>query len=680
MKNTLFTRCILPPFSKIKYKEILPIIQALLEDCYSTIERVVAQSMPFTWNNLCQPLAEKNDDLNRMISIINHLNAIQNNLELRKIYDTYLILISEYNAWVGQHYGLYQAYLNLQKGAMFTTLTKPQQKSVNLALQDFELSGINLPTIKKQRYKKIITRLSELSTIFSNNVLDATMGWSKLITDKNMLAGLPERAILMARILATSKKQDGWLFTLDIPSYLPVITYADNRKLRYEMYRAFTTRASDQGPNAGQWDNSNIINETLQLRQELAKMLHFRSYAHKSLANKMAKDPQQVLKFLNYLVKKLYLQGTQEYMTLRKYTCKNYNIRNLEPWDIKYYSEKQKQYLYSINDEQIRPYFPEHRVLYGLFEIVHRIFNITIKECYNVDVWHPDVRFFKIYGATNELCGSFYLDIYSREHKSNGAWMDTCVDRMRRADGNLQKPVAYLICNFSYPINDSPVLLTHNEVITLFHEFGHCLHHTMTAIEVAKISGINGVPWDAIEFPSQFMENWCWEPEALVLISGHYQNNEPLPKDILNKLIATNNYQKRLHVLHQLELSILDLRLHTEFNSKHIPGILTIIQRVKKCVAVIPSQSWERPLHTFNHIFSGSYAAGYYSYLWAELLSSDAFLRFKEEGIFNSIVGNLFLNKILSQGGSDDPLNLFKQFCGRKPKIDAMLHNYNINN
>ncbi|MDU3154296.1 oligopeptidase A [Hafnia alvei] len=678
MTNPLLTPFDLPPFSKIKPEDIVPAVKSALADCRAEVERVVAQEAPFTWDNLCQPLAEVDDRLSRIFSPVSHLNSVQNSPELREAYEQCLPLLSEYGTWVGQHEGLYQAYRSLKDGAGFAALTKPQKKAVENSLRDFELSGIGLPKEKQQRYGEIMARLSELGSAFSNNVLDATMGWSKLITDEKELSGLPESALAAAKALAESKEKEGWLLTLDIPSYLPVMTYADNRELRHEMYQAFTTRASDQGPNAGQWDNSEIMAETLQLRHELAQLLGFKSYADKSLATKMAENPQQVLAFLNDLAERARPQGEQELAELREFTRQHFDVTELEAWDITYYSEKQKQHLYSISDEQLRPYFPEQRVLSGLFEVVKRIYGITAKERHDIDVWNPEVRFFELYDATGELRGSFYLDLYAREHKRGGAWMDDCVGRLRRADGSLQKPVAYLTCNFNRPIGDKPALFTHNEVTTLFHEFGHGLHHMLTTIETAGVSGINGVPWDAVELPSQFMENWCWEPEALAFISGHYQTNEPLPQEMLDKMLAAKNYQAALFILRQLEFGMFDFRLHTEFDPAQGARILDTLKEVKALVAVMPSPSWGRFPHAFSHIFAGGYAAGYYSYLWAELLSADAFSRFEEEGIFNVDTGRAFLDNILSQGGSDEPMNLFKNFRGREPKIDAMLRHYGI--
>ncbi|HEJ7174278.1 oligopeptidase A [Serratia marcescens] len=678
MTNPLLTPFSLPPFSAIRPEDIVPAVQSALADCRAAVERVVAQPGPFTWDNLCQPLAESDDRLSRIWSPIGHLNSVKNSPELRAAYEQALPLLSEYGTWVGQHEGLYQAYRSLKDGAAFEALSVPQRKAVDNALRDFELSGIGLSADKQQRYGEIVARLSELGSTYSNNVLDATMGWSKLITDEAELSGLPESALAQAQAMAQAKEQDGWLLTLDMPSYLPVLTYADNRALREEMYRAFATRASDQGPNAGKWDNSEVMAETLALRHELAQLLGFDTYADKSLATKMAESPEQVIGFLSDLAKRARPQAEQELAQLRAFAKQHYGVDELEAWDITYYGEKQKQHLFSISDEQLRPYFPEQRVVEGLFEVVKRIYGITAKERKDVETWHPDVRFFDLFDANGELRGSFYLDLYARENKRGGAWMDDCVGSLRKADGTLQKPVAYLTCNFNRPLGDQPALFTHNEVTTLFHEFGHGLHHMLTQIDTAGVSGINGVPWDAVELPSQFMENWCWEPEALAFISGHYQSGEPLPKAMLDKLLAAKNYQAALFILRQLEFGLFDFRMHFEYSPEKGAQILPTLAEVKKMVAVVPSPSWGRFPHAFSHIFAGGYAAGYYSYLWAEVLSADAYSRFEEEGIFNAETGKSFLDNILSRGGSEEPMTLFKRFRGREPQLDAMLRHYGI--
>lgn len=678
MTNPLLESFDLPPFSAIKPEHVVPAVTRALSACRARVEGIVAQGGPYHWDNLCQPLSETDNQLARIFSPISHLNAVKNSSELRQVYEQTLPLLAEYSTWAGQHTGLYQAYLDLRDGDYYQKLTLPQKKVVDNALRDFTLSGIALPPEQQQRYGEIVSRLSELGSLYSNNVLDATMGWSKLITDESQLTGMPESALAMAHASARAKGQQGWLLTLDIPCYLPVMNYCDNASLREEIYRAYVTRASDQGPCAGKWDNNPVMEEILALRHELARLLGFDNYAQKSLATKMAQHPQQVLDFLTDLAKRALPQGKHELGQLRDFALREYGISELHPWDLSYYSEKQKQHLYNINDEQLRPYFPQPQVLAGLFEVIRRIYGIRAQQRTAVDVWHPDVLFFDLYDEQNELRGSFYLDLYAREHKRGGAWMDDCTGQMRLANGQLQKPVAYLTCNFTRPANGKPALFTHNEVITLFHEFGHGLHHMLTRIETPGVSGISAVPWDAVELPSQFMENWCWQAKALAFISGHYETGEPLPQELLDKMLAAKKYQAAMFILRQLEFGLFDFRLHMQYNPAQGAKIMQTLAEIKKQVAVLPAPEWGRFPHSFSHIFAGGYAAGYYSYLWADVLAADAFSRFEQEGIFNRQTGQSFLDCILSRGGSEEPMTLFERFRGRQPQLDAMLRQYGI--
>ena len=679
MTNPLLEKSDLPQFSKIKPEHIQPAVEQLIQECRKTTEQVLNQPN-FSWENFCQPLAEVNERLSRAWSPVSHLNAVKNSPELREVYQACLPLLAEYGTWVGQHQGLYNAYLQLKNSAEFANYSQAQKKAIENSLRDFELSGISLPAEQQKRYGEIVTRLSELNSQFSNNVLDATMGWEKIVTDENQLKGLPESALQAAKQSAQNKGVEGYRFTLEIPSYLPVMTYCENRQLREEMYRAFVTRASEQGPNAGKWDNSAVMEEILTLRVELAKLLGFEHYTDLSLATKMAENPQQVFDFLENLAVRCKPQGEKELAELEEFCKTTENVTALEPWDITFYSEKQKQAQYSINDEELRPYFPEDRVLSGLFELIKRIFNIRAVERFGVDTWHKDVRFFDLIDETDEVRGSFYLDLYAREHKRGGAWMDDCIGRKRKADGSLQKPVAYLTCNFNAPIGDQPALFTHDEVTTLFHEFGHGIHHMLTQIDIGEVAGINGVPWDAVELPSQFLENWCWEEQALAFISGHYQTGEPLPKEKLTQLLKAKNFQAAMFVLRQLEFGLFDFRLHHNYQPNKADQILDQLKSVKQQVAVIKGVEWARTPHSFSHIFAGGYAAGYYSYLWAEVLSADAYSRFEEEGIFNPKTGKSFLDEILTRGGSEEPMALFERFRGRKPTLDALLRHKGIAN
>ncbi|MGU5677381.1 oligopeptidase A [Aeromonas hydrophila] len=678
MNNPLLTMDSLPPFSQIQPDQVQPAVTQAIADCKQKISDVLAQRDPHTWDSLIAPLEEVNDRLARIWSPVSHLNSVLNSEALRAAHDACLPLLSELQTYVGQHEGLYQAYRELAESDDFPLLSGAQRKEIQNTLRDFRLSGIGLPAEAQQRYGEIQARLSELASRFSNNVLDATQGWHKLVTDEAELAGLPQSAQAAARQLAELKGKEGWLFTLDIPSYLPVMMYADNRALRAELYEAFTTRASDQGPNAGKWDNSAIMTELLALRRELAQLLGFANYAELSLATKMADKPEQVVNFLTDLAAKSLPQGKAELEEIRAFAAEQHGQGELAAWDLAYYAEKLKQHKFSISDEQLRPYFPASKVVKGLFEVVKRVFGMKVRERLGIDTWHPDVCFYDIFDAEDELRGSFYLDLYAREHKQGGAWMDVCLGRRYRQDGSLQKPVAYLTCNFNGPVDGKPALFTHNEVVTLFHEFGHGIHHMLTRIDVAGVAGINGVAWDAVELPSQFLENWCWESEALAFISGHHETGEPLPADLLEKMLTARNFQAAMQMLRQLEFALFDFRLHQEFDPASADQIPALLDEVRSQVAVMTPPAFNRFQHSFSHIFAGGYAAGYYSYKWAEVLSADAFSRFEEEGIFNPATGQSFLKNILEKGGSKEPMELFRAFRGREPQVDALLRHSGI--
>ncbi|MFQ2003567.1 oligopeptidase A [Aeromonas veronii] len=678
MNNPLLTMDSLPPFSQIKPEQVQPAVMQAIADCKQKISDVLAQRDPHTWDSLIAPLEEVNDRLSRIWSPVSHLNSVLNSEALREAHDACLPLLSEFQTYVGQHEGLYQAYLSLSQSDDFPLLSGAQRKEIQNTLRDFRLSGIGLPAEAQQRYGEIQARLSELASRFSNNVLDATQGWHKLVADEAELAGLPDSVRAAARQMAELKGKEGWLFTLDIPSYLPVMMYADNRELRAEMYEAFTTRASDQGPNAGKWDNSAIMSELLTLRRELAQLLGFANYAELSLATKMADKTEQVVSFLTDLAAKSLPQGKAELEEIRAFAAEQHGQSELAAWDLAYYAEKLKQHKFSISDEQLRPYFPASKVVKGLFEVVKRVFGMKVRERLGIDTWHPDVRFYDIFDADDELRGSFYLDLYAREHKQGGAWMDVCLGRRYRQDGSLQNPVAYLTCNFNGPVDGKPALFTHNEVVTLFHEFGHGIHHMLTRIDVAGVAGINGVAWDAVELPSQFLENWCWESEALAFISGHYETGEPLPAYLLEKMLTARNFQAAMQMLRQLEFALFDFRLHQEFDPANPAQLPALLDEVRSQVAVMTPPAFNRFQHSFSHIFAGGYAAGYYSYKWAEVLSADAFSRFEEEGIFNPATGQSFLKNILEKGGSKEPMELFRAFRGREPKVDALLRHSGI--
>jgi oligopeptidase A len=678
MTNPLLQHTPLPQFSKIKPAHIKPAVEQAINDCKNTIAEVLASNTQFTWANLVTPIDEVDDVLGKLWSPISHMNSVVNSDELRDAYESCLPLLSEYGTFVGQHAGLFAAYQQLSESDEFKQLDTAQQKVITNALRDFTLSGIALNDNDKKRYGEISTRLSELSSTFGNNILDATHAFSVNITDEKALSGLPESAKEAAKALAQSQEKSGWLFTLDIPSYLPVMTYCDNQALREKMYRAYVTRASEIGPNGGEYDNSPIMSELLALRHELANLLGFNSFAEKSLATKMANNTHEVIGFLEDLGVKSKAQGEQDLAEVKAFAKQNFAKSDLQAWDLPYYSEKLKQERYAISDEELRPYFPESKVVDGLFEVVHRLFGLTISERQDIDTWHKDVKFFDVFDSNQQLRGSFYFDLYARAHKRGGAWMDDCVGRRELANGDIQYPVAYLTCNFNGPVGDKPALFTHDEVVTLFHEFGHGIHHMLTQINAAGVAGINGVPWDAVELPSQFLENWCWQPEALAFISGHYQTGESLPQDMLDKMLAAKNFQSAMQMIRQLEFSLFDFKMHAQYSPEKGDEIQQVLNQVRDDYAVFKAPEFNRFQHSFGHIFGGGYAAGYYSYKWAEVLSADAFSRFEEEGIFNQAVGHDFLANVLEMGGSKEPSELFKAFRGRAPKIDALLRHCGI--
>ncbi len=679
MSNPLLTASDLPLFSQIKPEHVKPAVEHAIAECKSVIAKVL-ENKEFTWANLITPTDEADDTLSKLWSPVSHMNSVVNSDELRDAYESCLPLLSEYGTFVGQHQGLYQAYQQLADSNEYQQLDIAQKKVINNALRDFKLSGIALNDEDKKRYGEIVTRLSELSSTFGNNLLDATHAYSVNILEKSELTGLPDSAIEAAAALAKEQEKSGWLFTLDIPSYLPVMMYCSNAELREQLYRGFVTRASDQGPNAGEFDNSSIMNELLELRHELAKLLGFNNFAEKSIATKMATSTDEVLGFLENLAVKSKAQGQQDLNEVKEFAKQEFSQTDLQAWDLPFYSEKLKQSRYAISDEECRPYFPENKVVSGLFEVVHRLFGLSITEKSDIDTWHKDVKFFEVFDRDNNLRGSFYLDLYARAKKRGGAWMDDCKGRRVLASGNIQYPVAYLTCNFNKPIGDKPALFTHDEVVTLFHEFGHGIHHMLTQINTSGVSGIDGVPWDAVELPSQFLENWCWQPEALAFISGHYETGEPLPQEMLDKMLAAKNYQSAMQMLRQLEFSIFDFKMHKDYSPENQNNnyIQATLNQVRNEYSVVEAADFNRFQHSFGHIFGGGYSAGYYSYKWAEVLSADAFSRFEKEGIFNKKVGNDFLINILEKGGSEEPSELFKAFRGREPKIDALLRHCGI--
>ncbi len=673
MTNPILEKHSLPLFSKIQAEHVVPAIQAILAENREQLNQILAQSKPHSWQSLVSPLEIMEDKLRSAWSPVSHLNAVMNNPPLRDAYNTCLPLLSEYSTEIGQNKKLYAALESLANNDDFLSLSGAQQKVITNALRDFKLSGVNLIDSKQKQFKKNMQKLAELQSKFQDNILDATNAWTKKIDDIKLLSGLPDTEIALAKQTAEQRNDNtGWLLTLEFPSYFGVMTYADNRSLRQEVYTAFVTRASDQGPDAGRWDNSKIIEEILQRRYECAKLLGFDNYAEYSLATKMAQSSEQVLNFLNDLADKSYTVAKAELAELSAFAIEQDNLDRFEAWDVLYYSEKLRQQKYNITQEELKPFFPDSQVLSGLFAIVEKLYGLHIKEKSSIDSWHDSVRFFEIYDQDERLRGQFYLDLFARQNKRGGAWMDTCRSRMS-INGITQHPVAYLNCNFSPGVGNDPALLTHSEVITLFHEFGHGLHHMLTQIDYPSISGINGVSWDAVELPSQFMENWCWERQALDLISAHYQSNKPIPDEMLSRLRAAKNFESAMMMVRQLEFGLFDFRLHREYQPESGLQFMTILEEVRNQVAVINTPEYNRFTHSFAHIFAGGYAAGYYSYKWAEVLSADAYSLFEENGIFDASTGQKFLKSILEQGGSKEAMDLFVEFRGRKPTVDALL-------
>ncbi|BAN45776.1 oligopeptidase A [Metapseudomonas resinovorans] len=670
LSNPLLQDFDLPPYSAIRPEHVEPAVDQILADNRAAIAELLArQDGAPTWQGLVQALDELGERLGRAWSPVSHLNAVCNSAELRNAYEACLPKLSEYWTEMGQNRALFQAYEALANGPEAAGFEVAQKTILEHALRDFRLSGIDLPADQQQRYGEIQMKLSELGSRFSNQLLDATQAWTKEVQDEAVLAGLTDSAKAQMKQAAEAKGLDGWLISLEFPSYYAVMTYADDRALREEVYTAYSTRASDQGPNAGQNDNGPVMAEILDLRQELARLLGFAHFSELSLATKMAESTDQVLGFLRDLAKRSKPFAAKDLDELKAFAAER-GVADLKSWDVGYFGEKLREQRYSISQETLRAYFPVDKVLSGLFAIVQKLYGIEIRELSGFDTWHPDVRLFEI-SENGQHVGRFFFDLYARANKRGGAWMDGARDKRRNARGEVVAPVANLVCNFTPAVGDKPALLTHDEVTTLFHEFGHGLHHLLTRVEHAGASGINGVAWDAVELPSQFMENWCWEPEGLALISGHYQSGEALPQDLLDKMLAAKNFQSGLMMVRQLEFSLFDFELHATHGDGR--SVLDVLEAIRGEVAVMRPPAFNRFANSFAHIFAGGYAAGYYSYKWAEVLSADAFSRFEEEGVLNEATGRAFREAILARGGSQEPMVLFVDFRGREPSIDALL-------
>ncbi|MGC3981710.1 MAG: M3 family metallopeptidase [Steroidobacteraceae bacterium] len=670
MTSTLLSFTGLPPFQHIQANEIEPAVKQLLEENRAQLTAILAQPEA-TWDNTIAPLEQMQHRLSRTWSPVGHLNGVMNSDELRTAYNACLPLLSAWHTDLGQNEQLYRAYERVrnEEGAR---LNAAQLKLLDNALRDFRLSGVALPADKKARYKEIMEQLTQVQAKFDENVLDATNAWSRQITDTAELAGLPAPIIERARAAAEAKQQSGWLFTLDAPNYMAVLMHGENENLRREFYQAWVTRASDQGLQPDKWDNTALIEQIMQLRHELAGLVGFDNYATYSLATKMAKSVEEVKAFLDQLAVPGRQAAQRELDEIKAFAG-----RELNSWDVGFYSERMKQQRFDLSEEALRPYFPAPQVLSGLFAVASRLYNVQIVERKDVEKYHEDVQFFDILNGDGSRRGSFYVDLYARAKKRGGAWMDDCVGRMQLGQSSYL-PVAYLVCNFMPPLVDKnggskPALLTHSEVVTMFHEFGHGLHHMLTRVDYPSVSGINGVPWDAVELPSQFMENFAWQPEVLPLISKHVETGLPLPAAELQRLLASRTFQAGMQTVRQLEFALLDLRIHAEYTPARGARVLDVLEEVRTQVAVMKPPAFNRFPNSFSHIFSGGYAAGYYSYKWAEVLAADAFSAFEENGVFNPQTAHRFASAILEKGGSRDAMEAFVEFRGRKPKIEPLL-------
>ena len=676
--NALLRQSPFPDFESISAEHVVPAIEAILKANRSELALIKDRAKSADLVQTFHALERLGARLNEAWAPVEHLNAVMSHDALRTAYNTCLPLLSAYETELGQDRDLLGIYEAIAAQQTALPLTPADCKAVANALRDFRLSGVALTPADRKRYGELKQRLSEQTSLFSEHILDATDAWEKVITEKAELDGLPETAIALARQAADLKGYDGYLLDLSSPSYSSVMTHATDRGLRQEVYEAYTTRASELGPQAGQFDNTGLVQKILEDRIALANLLGFEQFSGLSLATKMAESPDAVMTFLLDLSNHSKSVAEQDFDDIARYGLEALGLSSIHPWDVAFCGDRLKRHRFDLSDEDLRPYFPVQKVIDGLFEIVQRIFGIEVIPVTDMSVWHPDVTTYLIRRQGVPLA-RFYFDLYARAKKRGGAWMADCRCRRQDPAHGLTLPVAFLTCNFAPPVNDQPALLSHDDVVTLFHEFGHGLHHMLTQVDCASVSGINGVAWDAVELPSQFLENWCWDPDALNLISSHVETGEPLPLVLLDKMQQARNYQSGMQMVRQLEFALFDFRLHNEFDGE--PGTLqAILDDVRAAVSVIPISETNRFQNGFSHIFGDvmGYAAGYYSYKWAEVLSADAFSKFKEDGIFNRQTGERFLTTVLEQGGARDALDLFIEFRGRAPTVSALLQQEGI--
>ncbi|PPC84459.1 MAG: oligopeptidase A [Methylotenera sp.] len=671
MSNPLLHFSGLPKFNEIKPEHVGPAVDALIAEGRALVEQLATSDEAPTWQNFAVKLEDHSEKLGRSWSQVGHMNAVVNSPELREAYNDNLAKLTDFYSDLSQDERLYAKYKAIQASAEFSRLTPTQQKIVNNEVRDFKLGGAELPAAQKVRFKEISEALSKLGSKFEENIMDNTNDFKHIVENIADLAGLPEDAIEAAKEAAKSDGKEGYQFSLHFPSYMPVLQYADNRALRETLYRAYATRASEL--SKPEWDNTSLISDILKLKREEAQLLGFSNFAELSLATKMADTPQQVTEFLNTLAKRAKPYAQQDMQELTAYAAK-LGINDMQAWDVAYVSEKLRVEKYAFSDQEVKQYFPENKVLAGLFKVTETIFGVQVRKV-DAPVWHADASFYEITDSANQPVAYFYLDLYARSHKRGGAWMDECISRRQKAEG-VELPVAYLTCNFSAPVGGKPALFTHDEVITMFHEFGHGLHHMLTQVDEYGVSGIKGVEWDAVELPSQFMENFCWEWEVLRHMTAHVETGAQLPRELFDKMVAAKNFQAGMQTVRQIEFSLFDMRLHGEFDPHGKLTALDLIEQVRDEVAVVRPPKWNRFPNSFSHIFAGGYAAGYYSYKWAEVLSADAYSLFEEMGVLSDEAGKRFKNEVLAKGGSRPAMESFVAFRGREPSMDALLrHN-----
>lgn len=666
----------LPPFGAIRPEHITPAVDALLAEARATVAKAAEDATPATWEALVDPISDALDRLGRAWGVVSHLNAVVNTPELRDAHNENQPKIVAFYADLGQDLRLFAKYRALRDSAEYTRLEPAARRLLDNELRDLKLGGAELPEAQKARFKALKEELAELSTRFSEHLLDATNAWAHHVTDERELAGVPADVIAAARAAAEADGKPGWKLTLRMPCYLPVLLYADDRNLRRRMHEAYSTRASDLGADPA-WNNGPLVDRILALRHEVATLLGYANFAEVSLVPKMARDPDEVVAFLRDLARRAKPFAQRDFAEVEAFAREHLGLAELAPWDVAYASEKLKAQRYAYNEQEVRHYFPEDQVLAGLFRVVETLYGVTIREA-EAQTWHPSVRFFSIRDREDALVGEFYFDLYARAGKQGGAWMDDAINR-RRANDVLQHPVAYLTCNLSAPVGGKPATFTHQEIITIFHEFGHGLHQLLTRVDVAGISGIQGVEWDAVELPSQFMENFCWEYDVLRDMSRHVDTGATLPRELFDRMFAAKTFQSGLFTVRQLEMGLFDMLLHAQSAAPGTPGwqgAQAILEAVRAEVRVVPSAPYERFPQSFSHVFAGGYAAGYYSYKWAEVLSADAFSLFEEEGVLSAKAGTRFREEVLARGGSRPAMESFVAFRGRPPQLDALLrHN-----